>query len=337
MLTNIHQQTGFLAMAALTISLRLAGQDGTLPILSSHDRIGGPVAGAHQIEDLQVFANGKVVYTEESSKEAGSRKPGKSVYTLRIGSDEMRNLAEMLDSAEIRSLPQSIPAVMRPIDFFWQKSLKIAHGSEIQPIDIENFYPFVNMRQAIYPTALIRLECRIQDIKATAAKRSKDDNAWCEALTAPRETGTAIRTAHCAPDSAQPKIIPGEGWGPVRIGASSKAVDALLGKMQAGNGYKDGYFKEYAPKGIQVNFNAKTNTVQAIFFYNGQRGDEQIGFFCGETLNGVGWQSSVEDVKHAFGNPKAEYSGADSVRLEFDGIDFRFEDGKMVRIGIPGR
>lgn len=35
--------------------------------------------------------------------------------------------------------------------------------------------------------------------------------------------------ADCQEDIAQPKIVAGEGWGPVRIGAASKTVDAFLG------------------------------------------------------------------------------------------------------------
>jgi hypothetical protein len=45
-------------------------------------------------------------------------------------------------------------------------------------------------------------------------------------------------------------------------------------------------------------------------------------------------------VKKAYGQPSAEFSGTyEEVawkRLVFEGIDFRFENGKMVRIGIPG-
>lgn len=42
-----------------------------------------------------------------------------------------------------------------------------------------------------------------------------------------------------------------------------------------------------------------------------------------------------------YSRPNGELSGADSVgtwgRLVFAGIDFRFENGDMVQIGIPGR
>lgn len=324
--------------ATLAIAVTLQGQDTKRPLLSSHDRVDGPFAGAYRVEDLQVFADGRVVYVEESAKTPTRRKPARSVYRLRISPEEVRHLAELLDSTEIRSLPTTVPPAIAPIDFFWLKSLAIDRTNEIQEIKIENFYPFLNMHQPVYPRALIELECSLQDIKVAAAKRPKEEGTWCKALTlSGSATGVPVVTTECSQDSTKPKIIAGEGWGPVRLGAPSKAVDAFLGKGLRKSGNKDVYFKQYVPKGVEVSFDNSTDTVHAIFFYNGQRNDEQIGLFCGQTANGIGWQSSVEDVKHAYGKPTAEFSGTDSVRLVFVGIDFRFESGKMVRIGIPGR
>ena len=100
------------------------------------------------------------------------------------------------------------------------------------------------------------------------------------------------------------------------------------------------YFKDYAPKGVQVSFENASNEVHAIYFYNGQRGSEEVGKFCGRTDKGISWQSSVDEVRKAYGQPTADYSGSDKggtwERLVFAGIDFRFENGKLVRISIPG-
>jgi len=58
------------------------------------------------------------------------------------------------------------------------------------------------------------------------------------------------------------------------------------------------------------------------------------------TNDGINWRSSVDEVKKAYGHPTAEFSGSNAEeswqRLVFDGIDFRFENGKLLRIGIPG-
>ena len=37
----------------------------------------------------------------------------------------------------------------------------------------------------------------------------------------------------------------------------------------------------------------------------------EFGVFCGEVDRGIRWQSSVDDVKRAYGQPTAELSGTD--------------------------
>jgi hypothetical protein len=153
-------------------------------------------------------------------------------------------------------------------------------------------------------------------------------------------TAVAPGQVDCQVGEGQPKIVAGEGWGPVRIGAASKTVDAFLGEGQSGRKYSQAFFKDYAPKGIQVSFENGSGAVHEIYFYNGQRDHPKFRVFCGQVDKGINWQSSVDDVKKAFGQPTAEFSGTDSggtwKRVVFDGIDFRFENEKMVRIGIPG-
>lgn len=317
-------------------------QDVKRQVLSSHDRIDGPFGGEYHASDLQVFEDGKVIYAEEASESMGG-KPEHSTYQATLSSDEMRRLAEFLNSREIRSLPTNISSKTRPIDFFWQKSVEINRLDKTQKVQIENFYPFLNLNGLVYPKALIELECRLQDIKTEVTKRSQpnDESNWCKELLEERsETSVQSAQAGCREDESQPTIVAGEGWGPVRIGAASKAVDAFLGDGQAGKRYSHVYFKDYPRKGIQVSFENTSDTIHAIYFYNGQRNGERIGAFCGHTNTGVNWRSSVDEVKKIYGHPDAEFSGAYSgvtwQRVVFDGIDFRFENGKLVRIGIPG-
>jgi hypothetical protein len=320
----------------LLVPLAVLAQDVKHTLLSSHDRIDGPFGGENQISDLEVFDDGKVVFIEKGTKTMG-KKPERLSYGITLAADQLRQLRELLESREIRSLPKQVSSKTRPIDFFWQKSLEIDRHDKIQKVQIENFYPFLNLHQSVYPNALIELECNLQDIEAEAAKRPPPN--WCTSLLS-RGAIAKPAQADCRKDGVQPKIVAGEGWGPVRIGAASITVDASLGEGQVRSKYSDVYFKDYAPKGVQVSFENTSNTVNAMFFYNGQRGDEQLGIFCGQTDSGINWQSSPEEVKRIYGPPTAEfsgtYAGVTSQRLVFVGIDFRFENGKMVRIGIPG-
>jgi hypothetical protein len=327
--------------AAFLIAWTALAQEVKRPVLSSHDRINGPFAGEYHLEDLQVFQDGKVVYVEDGTKSMGVGQPERSVYEATIGSDDMRRLTQLLDSREIRSLPKNISAKIRPIDFFWQKSLEINRPDKTQKIQIENFYPFLNMHGPVYPQVLIELECTLQDIKATAAKRAnpKGEDDWCKALVNQGKELTS--QADCHEDEVQLKIVAGEGWGPARIGAASKTVDAFLGEGQSEKKYSKVFYRDYPLKGIQVAFENNSGTVHNIYFYNGQRDMPEFGVFCGQVDRGISWQSSVDDVKRAYGQPTAEFSGTylggTWKRLVFAGIDFRFENGKMVRIGIPGR
>jgi hypothetical protein len=146
--------------------------------------------------------------------------------------------------------------------------------------------------------------------------------------------------AQQAQEKAKPVIVAGEGWGVVRLNAKRADVETALGK--GANLYKsrEVYFIDFADKGIQVSFNNSNDTVHAIFFYNGQRRSENFSVFDGAADKGINWSSSEEEVLKAYGKPKNDFGGPDWGgswrRLVFEGIDFRFENKKMVRIGIPG-
>lgn len=146
--------------------------------------------------------------------------------------------------------------------------------------------------------------------------------------------------AQQASEKTKPVIVAGEGWGAVRLNAKLVDVKAQLGKGRNRSEYDDVYFLDFESKGVQVSFRNTDNKVQAIFFYNGQRLDENFDVFDAGTDKGISWSSSEENVLKAYGKPKQDFGGTDSGgnwrRLVFDGIDFRFENKKMVRIAIPG-
>ena len=55
-----------------------------------------------------------------------------------------------------------------------------------------------------------------------------------------------------------------------------------------------------------------------------------------KTDKGIEWNATYKEVKKAYGKPKEDYHGDSWRRVVFKGIDFRFENDVMVRIGIPG-
>jgi hypothetical protein len=315
----------------MSMGLFVHAQDGQHPIISSHDIVDGPTGGEHNIEDLQISRDGGIVYTVQT----GSSKTSRQSYRATISADKMRNLVELLSLRDIRALPNNLPAQTHPTDFFWDKSIQIDRPEGIQSVHIENFYPFLNLNGLVYPQALIQLECTLQDIKSTTAKRPKNQDDWCDDLLS--RNASATNSHACGAYEAQTRVVEGVGWGAVRMGANLKAVKEALGEGHPSHQYSDVYFVEYRPQGIEISFNSSDDTVHAIYFYNHQQGSEQFGVFCGQTDKGVNWKSTVDDVKSLYGHPSADFMHGNAGRLEFTGIDFRFENGKLVRIGVPGR
>jgi len=297
------------------------------PIVASHDVIDGPSGDAHSVEDLKIFKDGRVTYTRRSKTTR--------YYKTNISSNNLRELLRLLDLPEIRGLPGDLPIKTRPIDFFWDQSLRIVRSDGSQNVHIEHFYPFLNLTAPVYPQKLIEAECKLQDIKSTAAKRPKGEENWCNDILAhnlPEST-----PYECSKDEAETKIVEGLGWGAVHVGESLKAVQVALGKGTPGDEFLDVHFVEYRARGIEISFDRPDDKVHAIYFYNHQQGSEQFSMFCGQADKGINWNSTVDDVRNAYGHPVEDFLQGTSGRLQFAGIDFRFENGKLVRIGVPGR
>ena len=98
------------------------------------------------------------------------------------------------------------------------------------------------------------------------------------------------------------------------------------------------YLLNYASKGLQFSFLRSDDKVQAIIFYNKARRFEQFASFKGKTSVGIDWNSPVDQVIKTYGKPIDDISGKNSGgtyrRLVFKGIDFLYEDGRMVRISL---
>jgi hypothetical protein len=172
----------FLLQLFLLVSFVVA-QESRQPLLVSHDDVDGPTAGESGIDDLTVFSDGRVIFLEKETKSPGQPATSSSYETI-LSADDLQRLSKLLDSRDIRDLPNEVAAKTKPIDFFWQKSLEISRAAGTQKVQIKNFYPFLNFRSIVYPKGLIELECTIEDIKTRTAKRPlpKDEDNWCRDL-----------------------------------------------------------------------------------------------------------------------------------------------------------
>jgi hypothetical protein len=160
----------------LLSSLLIFAKDAPKPMLVSHNDIKGPVIGNTHIEDLEVFADGRVRYSESGN----DRKTG-TVY-IRLTPAQLRRMTVLLNSKEMRAVPAEIPSQIKVVDFDWEAQLNIQHASGRQTIAIKNFYPLLNTQRPAYPKALIELECILRDLQARATKRPvhiNEDEDWC--------------------------------------------------------------------------------------------------------------------------------------------------------------
>ena len=142
------------AIASLTCSSHAQNSD--QPILVAHDVINGPTGGAHSVEVLTVFSNGTVTYSVQSK--------GHKLFTDKLKPADLSSLANLLDLQEIRELPIDLAAKMQSADFYWDQTLTIVRVGGAQAVQIEHFYPFLNLSGPVYPQKLIVLECKLQGI-----------------------------------------------------------------------------------------------------------------------------------------------------------------------------
>jgi len=141
-------------------------------------------------------------------------------------------------------------------------------------------------------------------------------------------------------DKAGSTIVAGSGWGKICIGTDRSEVEEILGKGEFLPKFDGVYLLIYKPKGIRVSLSNIDQTVHVIYFYNKQKGFEDFAVFNGKTSTGIDWNSTVDQVIKAYGKPIEDYSGNNTSgnwrRLAFKGIDFVYEDGRLVRICVPG-
>lgn len=155
--------------------LLLPAKDTSKAILVSHNDIKGPIIGNMHTEDFEIFADGRVRYSESGN----DRKTG--TVSTKLAPAQLHRLTVLLNSKDMRAVPAEIPSQIRVVDFDWEAQLHIRHGSERQSITIKNFYPMLNTQRPTYPKALIELECILRDVQANATKRPvrTQDEDWC--------------------------------------------------------------------------------------------------------------------------------------------------------------
>jgi len=142
--------------------------------------------------------------------------------------------------------------------------------------------------------------------------------------------------APAAPQECSALIVPGKSIGKVHKGMTTNEVEAALGKPERWQGKVMIYDKAL---GMSVLVHPKTG-VSVVFC-----GDEMLtypGFktFKGRTKDGVGMESSRDDVIAKFGFPtKVEATDIDRERMEYKplGLTFTLESDKVIGLIVDFR
>lgn len=137
-------------------------------------------------------------------------------------------------------------------------------------------------------------------------------------------------------------ILPGSGLARTVVGASREQIELSLGKgenLEPAFHQAETDIVEYRSSRVIAVFGRDSNLLQAVYFHAGPQYVQPISTF--KTDKGLNWYASIADIRAAYGKPLAENSGVyDALKtiqwrvLEYSGIEFRFENERLVRIGV---
>lgn len=164
----------YLVLIFLSALLSFA-KEGPKPILVTHSDFTGLDQSDARKEDLQIFADGRVHYVETPAY------GNKATFDLKLTPQKLQRVTTLLNGKAMLAVPAKINSQIRVIDGRTDKTFQINHGASQQSIAIDNFYPQLNAHRPAYPRVLVELECTLQEIERTAAKRPPlpPEQEWC--------------------------------------------------------------------------------------------------------------------------------------------------------------
>jgi hypothetical protein len=140
-------------------------------------------------------------------------------------------------------------------------------------------------------------------------------------------------------------ILPGAGLGKIlSIGATRDSIESLLGKgddLAPAFHLSETNMVEYRSPRIIASYGQSSRVLEAIYFHAARPRYPNDNVSTFKTDKGIDWTATVGDVRKAYGPPISSDSGRyDAMRsiewkvLDYPGIEFRFENERLVRIGV---
>jgi hypothetical protein len=145
------------------------------------------------------------------------------------------------------------------------------------------------------------------------------------------------------------KVVPGRGWGVVRIGARRSDVELMLGSPDDENADPDDerfVHSDYTKLGVDIRYDSRTSRVMESTYVGGSTDMVGVGLFGhpdyvpfrGTTDKGIALGATPEQVRAAYGQPQldraSDADGHDGRYVGYPGVVFYFESGRLTLITV---
>lgn len=125
-------------------------------------------------------------------------------------------------------------------------------------------------------------------------------------------------------------IVAGRGSGKIVLGAARAEVEAILGKPENFQDTTAGMFQiyeaNYFSKGMQIEYNPKTNVIESILFFGDTAKSpafKKYKLFSGKTDKGIRWGASPAEVMQVYGKPiKESFRYNPDVKQDYEYITY---------------
>ena len=172
-------------------------------ILKVDETVDGPLGGQKSSSCLRVYSDGKVLYASWRNsgmtiidKETGKKsRPEKTISVEHhLENADEWELSSFLESKVLKGIPDKYAPPHRPIDYFENVTVRIIspNGRERQ-ISTREFYVASLEEKSRYPSALILLMGKIDEIEKEANEKGKPTEIPSDCRLKPQETLSSLK------------------------------------------------------------------------------------------------------------------------------------------------
>jgi len=169
-------------MPCLVASLYAQADRSDRMVVRVDETSSGPFGGQKSRSCLRIYSDSKVIYAEWSNSGATtvnaagvvSRSERTSAFTYKLDDGDLQELSSFLESKAVARLPENFGPPHKPVDYFESVSVEIPRSrKDSKKISTREYYVADLTEKTQYPSALVLLMDRIDQIEKTAASTGK--------------------------------------------------------------------------------------------------------------------------------------------------------------------